>query len=191
MRKLKLQMQMTVDGYVAGLNGEMDWLTFGWDNELINYVKDLSLSFDCIILGRKLAEGFIPHWASNPVGESAEGIEIMNNTPKVIFSKTLQKSDLLITKYTNVTLASGDIEEEIKNLKSRSGKDIMVYGGASFVSELVRLNLIDEYHLFINPTAIGEGKSIFKELKSKHNLILSNSFAFDCGVGVLVYESIK
>lgn len=69
MRKLKLQMQMSVDGYIAGPNGEMDFMEWNWDTELIKYTKKLTEPVDCIILGRKLAEGFIPYWsavAANP-----------------------------------------------------------------------------------------------------------------------------
>ena len=90
MRKLKLQVQMTLDGFIAGPNGEMDWITFNWDDELKRYVKELTDPVDCIVLGRRLAQGFIPHWASNPAGEDPEGIAKMNNATKVVFSKTLR-----------------------------------------------------------------------------------------------------
>ena len=82
--------------------------------------------------------------------------EKMVNTPKFVFSKTLEKSN-----WTNTTLVNGDLVEEINNLKNRDGKDILVYGGAEFVSNLIKENLIDEYHFIINPTAIGKGLTIF------------------------------
>lgn len=81
---------MTVDGYIAGPNGEMDWMAWNWDDALKNYVTAITAPVDCIILGRKLAEGFIPHWAANP---EQEGADKMNNTAKVVFTKTLDKSD--------------------------------------------------------------------------------------------------
>ncbi|HAO48699.1 MAG TPA: deaminase, partial [Runella sp.] len=74
MKKLKLQMQMTLDGFVAGPNGEMDWMTFAWTEDLINYVTELTNSFDTIVLGRNLAEGFIPHWKS--VAENVDSPEV-------------------------------------------------------------------------------------------------------------------
>jgi len=183
MRKLKLQVQMTVDGYIAGLNGEMDWMTFNWDNELKKYVKEITEPVDCIVLGRKLAQGFIPHWASKPEGEDAWGVDKMNNTTKVIFTKTLDKSE-----WDNTVLAKGDLVDEITKLKKQDGKDIIAYGGATFVSALIKQGLIDEFHLFINPTAIGNGMTIFKELDSKQNLTLVKSTSFDCGIVVLNYE---
>ncbi len=84
-------------------------------------------------------------------------------------------------------MAKGDLVDEIKKLKNQTGKDIMAYGGATFVSALIKNRLIDEYHLFINPTAIGNGMSIFKELNVNQNLTLVNSRSFDCGIVVLKY----
>ncbi|MFD2936001.1 dihydrofolate reductase family protein [Spirosoma flavum] len=180
MRKLKLQVQMTIDAYIGGTNGEMDWLTFDWDNELKNYATALTESVDCIILGRKLAEGFISYWASHP---ELEGADKINELKKVVFTKTLDQS-----KWDNTVLAQGELVEEITSLKQKNGKDLIVYGGGSFVSSLVKHGLIDEYHLFINPTAIGKGLPIFEELDGKQALLLVKSTAFACGIVVLHYE---
>lgn len=78
--------------------------------------------------------------------------------------------------------------DEITQLKKQPGKDIIVYGGANFVSALIKEGLIDEYHLFINPTAIGNGMTIFKEIDGKLNLVLVKSTSFACGIVVLHYE---
>ena len=180
MRKLKLQVQMTVDGYIAGLNGEMDFMVQNWDDELKQYVKDITEPVDCIILGRKLAQGFIPHWASHP---EEEGAEIFNSTKKIVFTKTLDKSE-----WDNTVLAKGDLVDEIKKLKSQNGKDIIAYGGGTFVSDLIKARLIDEFHLFVNPVTLGTGMSIFKGLESKQNLTLKKSLAFTCGIVLLCYE---
>ena len=182
MRKLKLQVQMTVDGFIAGPNGEMDWRLFNWDDELKKYVAELTEPVDTIILGRKLAQGFIPHWASHP---EQEGADKFNTAAKVVFSKTLDKSE-----WDNTTLAKGDLVDEINKLKQQDGNDIIAYGGASFVSALIKHRLIDDLHLFINPAAIGNGMSIFKELDGKQNLKLVKSSAFECGMVVLHYQPI-
>lgn len=186
MRKLKLQVQMTVDGYIAGLNGEMDWMIFNWDDELIKYVKEITEPVDCIVLGRKLAQGFIPYWAAvaaNQDDPQYEAGKKFTDTNKVVFTKTLDKSE-----WGNTVLAKGDLAQEIMKLKNQDGKDIIAYGGAAFVSALIKQGLIDEFHLFINPTAIGNGMAIFKELNSKQNLTLVKSTSFDCGIVVLYYE---
>ena len=183
MRKLKLQVQMSVDGYIAGTNGEMDWMVWNWDDELKQYVKDITEPVDCIILGRKLAQGFIPHWASQIRRPEVRALRNLTVQTKVVFTKTLDKSE-----WDNTVLAKGDLVDEITKLKKQDGKDIIAYGGATFVSALIKQGLIDEFHLFINPTAIGNGMTIFKELDSKQNLTLVKSTSFDCGIVVLNYE---
>lgn len=171
---------MSVDGYIAGTNGEMDWMVWDWDDDLKNYVRGITESVDCIVLGRKLAQGFIPYWASHP---QQEGADTFNGTKKVVFTKTLATSE-----WDNTVLAKGDLVDEITKLKQQDGKDIIVYGGATFVSALIKQGLIDELHLFVNPTAVGNGMAIFKELDSKQNLTLIKSTSFDCGIVVLHYE---
>ena len=186
MRKLKLQVQMSVDGYICGPNGEMGFLARDWDDGLIQYVTALTESMDCIVLGRNLAQGFIPHWANVAADpnhpEHSAGIKF-SETPKVVFSKTLEKS-----AWANTSLAKGDLTAEINHLKQQPGKDIIAYGGATFVANLVRHNLIDEYHLFINPAAIGSGRSIFTTPERQQNLALVKATAFACGIVVLNYE---
>lgn len=186
MRKLKLQVQMSVDGYIAGPNGEMDFMVWDWDDELKQYVTDITEPVDCIVLGRRLAEGFIPHWAAVAADpdhpEFAAGRKF-TDTPKVVFSKTLHRP-----KWDNTVLAKGDLAGEITNLKRQVGKDIIAYGGATFVSALIKQGLIDEFHLFINPAALGSGMAIFKELDAKQNLALVKSTPFDCGIVVLHYQ---
>ena len=186
MRKLKLQVQMTIDGYIAGTKSEMDWMIFNWDDKLKEYVTALTNPVDTIVLGRKLAEGFIPTWAgiaADPDNPQVEAGKLFTNLPKVVFSKTLEESP-----WDNTVLAKGDLVEEITKLKKQDGGDIIAYGGATFVSDLIKHKLIDEFHLFINPTAIGNGMAIFKTLDSKQALGLVKATAFTCGIVVLHYE---
>jgi dihydrofolate reductase len=111
-----------------------------------------------------LAEGFIPVWKERAADPSADVFtHKMVNTPKVVFSKTLTENHL----WENTALANGDIVEEINNLKKQPGGDIVAYGGARFASALIKHNLIDEYHLFVNPAAIGKGMSIYNALEEK------------------------
>ena len=160
MRKLKLQMQMTINGYVAQPNGANDWMTWNPDDQLLEFFNSLIDSSDTLLLGRKLADGFINHWENaldkNPDTPFAKKIV---DIPKVVFTKTLDKST-----WNNTTLAKGNLAEEIANLKKQNGKDIIVFGGAGFVSSLIKEGLIDEYHLIVNPTAIGRGMTIFNSL---------------------------
>ena len=185
MRKLKLQMQLSVDGYVCGPNGEMDWMTWNWDDEIKRYVTQITEPVDCILLGRKLAEGFIPHWAAavkDPKTNDSFSRK-MNDTPKVVFSNTLPSS-----VWENATLANGNIVDQVNGLKSQQGGDIIAYGGATLVSNLIGAGLIDDLYLFINPVAIGKGMAIFKD---RTNMTLTETKQFPCGITVLHYQPIK
>ena len=186
MRKLKLQVQLSVDGFIAGPYGEMDWLTFDWDEEIGQVVQAITEPVDCIVLGRKLAEGFIPHWAAVAADqdhpEFAAG-QKFSETPKVVFSRTLDRAE-----WPNAVLARGDLVDEIARLKGQAGGDIIAYGGVSFVSALIQHDLIDEYHLFVNPVALGTGMPIFKGLDSVRRLVLETSIAFPCGIVLIRYR---
>lgn len=177
---------MTVDGYMAGPNGEMDWMTWNWDEGLKSYVAALTAPVDCIVLGRNLAQGFIPHWAAvaaNPESPDHAAGQKFTDTPKVVFTKTLAES-----AWPNTTLATGELADEIGKLKAQPGGDIIAYGGGTFVSALIRENLLDELHLFVDPAAIGEGMAVFKGLNRTQHLALVNATAFDCGIVVLCYR---
>jgi dihydrofolate reductase len=185
MRKLKLQVQMSVDGFIAGPNGEMDWLVWDWDEELKTYVGGITEPVDLIVLGRKLAEGFIPTWESRLADPKAadEGARKFVETPKIVFTRTLSASE-----WDNTELATGDLVEEIMRLKRQSGGDIIAYGGETFVSSLIKAGLIDEYHLFVNPAVLGSGRAIFQGVDYKRNLSLVKSIAFNCGIVLLHYQ---
>src|ERR671931_1131844 len=187
LRKLKLQVQMSIDGYIAGPNGEMDWMVWDWDDKLKNYVFELTEPVDTIILGRKMTDGFVSYWSdimmTKPDDPFYEFSKKMIETPKVVFTKTLKKS-----QWVNTAIATGDLTDEIIKLKSEKGGDIIVYGGASFDSSLIKAGLIDEFHLFINPVAIGNGMTIFKDFNEIQKFTLVKSVAFDCGIVELHYE---
>lgn len=148
-----------------------------------SYVTQITEPVDTIILGKNLAQGFIPHWASRPENEPEWFIDKMNNAKKVVFTKTLTESP-----WAGTDLATGDIVKEVPDIKKQSGGDIIVYGGGTFVSSLIKAGLIDEFHLFVNPVALGNGMPIFKGLEMKQNLKLKQSIGFDCGIVLLNYE---
>jgi dihydrofolate reductase len=186
MRKLKLQMQMSVDGFVAGPNGELDWMTWDWDDKIKKYVNDLIDSVDTILLGRKMTPGFVSYWTNviaDPENHEYPFARKMVDIPKVVFTKTLKKSE-----WENTEIANGDLTQEIKTLKNKKGKDIIVYGGAGFVSSLLKEGVIDEYYFFVNPAIIGDGMTISGKINSHLNLKMIRSIPFDCGIVVHQYE---
>ena len=186
MRKLKLQMQTTIDGFVARPNGKLDWMMFDWDDELKKYVNELIDSSDTILMGRKMTDEFVSYWTKaveNPNNPEYAFAKKMLDTPKIVFTKTLDESP-----WANTVLAKDDIVEEVNRLKNQTGKDILVYGGAGFVSSLIKENLIDEYNFFINPTAIGRGMTIFGKLEvASSSLKLHHSQSYNCGIVVNTY----
>jgi dihydrofolate reductase len=186
-RKLRLHVNMSVNGCIAGPNGEMDWMVGLEDDELIKYTFKLHESVDTILLGRKMTDVFISTWLdvmNKPDDPWNAFAKKMIETPKVVFTKTLNKSELI-----NTDIATGDLIEEVSKIKSQSGRDIVVYGGASFDSSLIKENLIDEFYLFINPVAIGNGMTIFKDLNEIRKYTLIESKAFESGKVLLRYEA--
>jgi dihydrofolate reductase len=179
MRKLKLQVQMTIDGFVAGPNGENDWVFIsGGDEAGFQKIIDLADSSDTLLLGRKLAkEGFIGHWQNaadnGPDSPQRTLAQLIVNMRKIVFSHTET-----VISGTNVEVENGDLATAVHALKNQPGKDILVYGGVDFVSSLISLNLIDEYFIITCPVAIGNGLSIFKEKKI---LKLESSIAYNNG----------
>ena len=189
MRKLKLQVQMSVDGFVAGPNGELDWMTWDMDEKIGRRIDEMTDSCDTILLGRKMADGFVTHWEKaleqpdTPEGEFAKK---MVGYPKYVFTKTLDESP-----WANTRLAKGDIVDEVNAIKAQDGKDIVVYGGAGFVSSLIKHDLIDEYNLFINPTAIGKGMRIFTGKDEAFRLKLLDATPYPCGITVNRYVPVR
>lgn len=166
MRKLLMQVNMTLDGYVARPDGKTDWMWLSGerDEEGFKRVIELAESCDTILMGRKMSREFLDYWEdvidNQPQSPMNTLAQLMVNHHKIIFSRTQKE-----IKGRNVTVENGDLATVVNTLKQKSGKNIMVYGGATFVSALISLNLIDEYYIFINPVAIGEGMPIFREQK--------------------------
>ena len=163
MRKLKLQVQMTLDGFVAGPNGELDWIWIGKQDEaILQRVIELADTCDTILLGRKMTRGFIDHWENvldnQPESQEQPLAKQMVSMRKIAFSRTQTA-----IKGRNLEVENGDVAVAVQAMKKQPGKDIMVYGGATFVSSLISQNLVDEYYIFRKPVAIGSGLSIFKE----------------------------
>lgn len=186
MRKLKLQMSMSLDGSVTETEGATN---FKWGNELRSFSTENLIDVDNILLGRNTAEDFIPYWAevaTNPANSDYEFGKLLTDIPKIVFSNELKTS-----KWENTTIVKGDIVEEVNALKNKKGKDIIVYGGVSFVTSLVEHGLIDEFYLLVNPFAVGNEQTIFKSLKNDLQLTLEKCEPFACGTVLMSYSRQK
>lgn len=185
MGKVILQMQTTLDGFQCGPQNEMDWSARAWTPDIEAYVGDLMKDVGTILLGRKLAEGFIPAWEHYAETGAETGAKEMNEMPKLVFSHTLKKSP-----WVKVPVTSKTPKAEIAWLKKESDKDIIVYGGIDFVQSLVADGLLEEIYLLVNPVAIGKGRSVFAGLKSKRELELVEATPFECGITALHYRPV-
>lgn len=175
---------MTVDGFVAGPEGELDWMTMATDDEkLFGLINELTDSSDVILMGRKMTGEFVSSWEdvvnNQPENPWHEFAKKMVGMKKIVFSKTVESMH-----GRNVSVENGDVVNAVNQLKGADGKDILVYGGAGFVSSLLDHGLIDELNLFINPTAIGDGMRIFSD---RIKLKLVNSEAYKAGIVVNKY----
>jgi dihydrofolate reductase len=181
MRKIKLQMTISIDGFVKSKFGGPDI----WDNEVTDFcVRNLD-NVDAILLGKNTAEGFVPYWkdvAANPEAEYFSLGKPLTEIPKIVLSNTIKDNTL-----ENSSIISGDLNTAIKKLKSESGKDIIVYGGVSFVSSLIQYDLVDEFSLLYYPYAGGQGDTIFDKQKTVLSLSLKTCKAFPCGIVLLEY----
>ena len=186
MRKLVLFMHVSVDGFVAGPNGEMDWIIV--DEEIFDYAGKTTNEADTALYGRvtyEMMEGYWPTAADQP-GATRHDIQHSqwyNRVTKVVLSKTLKG----INK-PNTKIISDNVSNEITELKQAAGKDILIFGSPTAVHSLMADNLIDDYWLFINPILLGEGIPLFKNIKDKLKLRLIKTVPFTTGVVCLHYE---
>jgi dihydrofolate reductase len=186
MRKVVVSLHVTLDGFAAGSNGEMDWIKF--DDRLFDFVKVLTNNANTALYGRKtwqMMEAYWPTAGSKPdaTKHDKEHSEWYNLVNKVVLSKSFQG------KQQDKTEFLGDnIKNRLEMLKKSEGKDILIFGSPSVVRLLMEYNLIDEYWLFINPVILGKGISIYGNPKEKINLKLSKTKTFECGVIALIYS---
>ena len=182
MRRVILQMSVTLDGYVAGPGGAGDWGLPAEHPDVREWKLASLRQAGTHIMGRVTYEQMAAHWPTATDDYAA----FMNNLPKVVFSKTLPTAD-----WASSRIARGDLTEEIAALKSESGGDIFAHGGAAFVQALSRLGLIDEYRLVIHPVALGNGLPLFKDLAGPLRLDLAEAKSFPGGTVIHVYQAIR
>lgn len=195
MGKVILFMHMSLDGFIARPNGEMDWATMNDDAMGRYLIPDLLSTVDTMILGRVLYQGFEKAWpaqAKNPSNPTdlIEFAHWVEDTPKIVFSKTLDKVDWKSSTIVKVK-DDGDIAKEISKLKEQPGKDMVLFGGARFSQTCVKLGLVDEFRLKVEPVVLGIGKPLFQNFQERVNLKLTHSKSFDSGVVGLYYQILR
>jgi dihydrofolate reductase len=185
MRMILVFENISVDGFMAGPHSELDWAIH--DDEVTELSQEGHASTDLFMFGRITYEMMAGFWPT-PAGRSSNPVfaEMMNNTPKVVFSRTLRNASW------NKTMLLKDIDREaILKLKEQPGRNIMIFGSGSIVGQLAGLGLVDEYQLMLNPVVLGSGKSLFKEMPRRMCLRLAGSRTFNSGIVLLRYQPVK
>ena len=186
MKKIIAVEWLSLDGYFSDSKNGTDW--FVSDEETWKYLLKLFTNFDTILLGQVTYDMFAAYWPKpNPSDPNPQVlIDFMNNSRKVVFSKSLKKAE-----WNNSVVMKDINATEINKMKQEATKDIVIFGSGSIVSQLTELGLIDEYKFLVNPVFLGNGKTIFKSAESKAKLKLLDSKAFDGGNIMLHYEMDK
>jgi dihydrofolate reductase len=179
MRKLVWQMNVTLDGFMEGPNRELDFTARFEDEDFDRYASDMLQSIDGVLLGRRTYQLFADYWPS-ATGPDADR---MNELPKIVFSRTLEKVD-----WNNSRLVEGDVAGEIGRLKQPPGNDLALFGSADLASTLIRLGLIDEYRILVTPVVLGGGTSMFKDIKDRIGLKLLKAATWSSGMVALSYQ---
>jgi dihydrofolate reductase len=176
MRKLFFQIMVSLDGYFEAPDRSYAWHVI--DDDFSRYSDEMLKSIDTIVLGRVTYQSFVEYWPTANEGEA----HLMNELPKVVFSKTLDA-----VRWNNARLVKTDVADEIRKLKSQPGRDIALLASNSLATSLMRSGLIDEYRILLAPVVLGTGTPLFAGLDQRANLRLLSAKTFASGVVSLTY----
>ncbi|HSS92805.1 MAG TPA: dihydrofolate reductase family protein [Candidatus Dormibacteraeota bacterium] len=182
MRKLMYSMMVSLDGFIEGPHGEIDWVIV--EEELHRFANQQARESGVFLYGRRLYEA-MRYWQTAEADSSLpdyaiEFARIWREKPKVVFSHTLDKVE------GNSRLAAGDLADEIQRLKAEPGQDITI-GGAHLAAAAVRLGLVDEIQPIVHPVVLGSGTRFLPDVPARMNLRLVESRTFGTGVVYLRY----
>ena len=187
MRKIIAALQTSVDCFIEGPNGELDW-AMAEDEETWRAMDETLNSVDTILLGRRMYPEYEQYWLSLLTNPNS-GTENENayarradKIPHIVLSKTLDKVEWKTTRIVR------DVED-IRKMKQQPGRDMLALGGATLISSLMNLGLIDEVHLMVNPLILGGGKALFKDVKERHALKLIRAKPLKSGKVSLIYNT--
>lgn len=203
-RKLVLKMSVSLDGFVAGPNGEIDWIFRTSGDDSVAWTVNTLREAGVHVMGSRSYYDMAAFWPFSDTPFTAP----MNDIPKVIFSRSgisdgtpvdatsshagarpgVTPSAAVLQSWAKPTVAGGDLAEEVLRLKGQPGDFILAHGGARFAQSLAAAGLIDEYRLVIHPVVLGRGQPLFSELRSPVDLRLISTTPFSSGVVAVVYQ---
>ena len=183
MRKLNVFNFVTLNGFFEGPNHDISWHKHGGEEN--KYSDDSLQAGNILLFGRRTYEMMYSFWptemAAEQFPETAKG---MNRSEKIVFSNTMKKAE-----WENTKIIGGDIVAEMKRMKKTKGLDMVILGSGSIVTQFADAGLIDEYQIMIDPVAIGKGTTMFKGIKNKLDLKLTETKIFKSGIVLLHYKN--
>lgn len=190
MRPLILKMSMSLDGYVAGPDGEMDWTLRSRSDAGRRWVEETLSQAGLLVMGRQSYEDWAEYWpaSSDPLAAP------MNAIPKAVFTRqsALKRevggTTAAAESWAEAEVVTGDLATEMKRLMQQPGKAILAQGGVGFAQSLVATGLVDEYRLVVHPVVLGKGLSLFAHLPAPLDLALRGTTLFPSGVAAHVYR---
>jgi dihydrofolate reductase len=187
MRKLIFFMHTSLDGFVAGLNGEMGWINI--DETMFDFVATMTEKADTALYGRVTYEMMQSYWPTageepNASKHDKEHSAWYNKVSKIVLSKTISEKGL-----DNTIVISDHLADNINKIKKQDGRNILIFGSPAASHSLMSLGLIDEFWLFVNPILLGKGMPLFKDVTEITKLKLIETKTFSCGVIALHYET--
>lgn len=178
-RKVILDLAVTLDGYIEGKNGEVDWCIMDAEMGFNQFLDQI----DTILYGRKSYDQWGQFVPGMDQSEDEKNFwESVHSKQKYVFSRTQKATD------DKAKFINDHIVEEVNELKNKPGKDIWLYGGASLITSFINAGLVDEFRLSVHPVVLGEGKPLFIDIKQRLNLKLVDTKTFSSGVVQLVYR---
>jgi dihydrofolate reductase len=183
MPRLVMFNSISLDGYFTSSTNDMSW-AHRYDPEWTTFISSNASGEAVMAFGRKTYDLMASYWPTPMAAKNNPGVaEAMNKLPKLVFSRTLDKAD-----WSNTKLVKGDLASEVRKLKQAPGKDLVILGSGTIVSQLSEARLIDEYQIVLVPVALGAGRTLFEGQKSKLDLKLTKTRTFGNGNVVLSYE---
>lgn len=187
MKKLIFFMHSSLDGFVAGPKGEMDWINI--DEEMFDFVATMTDKADTALYGRVTYEMMQNYWPNAGIQPGAtkhdkEHSAWYNKVSKIVLSTTLSEKGL-----ENTSVIGSQLADNIDKIKNQDGKNILIFGSPAASHSLIGLGLVDEFWIFVNPVLLGEGIPLFKGVTGTTKLRLTETKTFSCGVIALHYET--
>jgi len=178
-RRIILDLAVSLDGFIEGKNGEIDWCIMDSEMGFVNFLNQI----DTILYGRKSYDLW-GHFTPEIEDADTDKViwDLVHSKEKYVFSRKLKVTD------NKAIFINDNIIEEIIKLKNKPGKDIWLYGGASLITSFINLGLVDEFRLSVHPVILGEGKPLFIDIKKRLNLKIVNTRTFSSGVVQLIYH---